>query len=232
MPDYQIFSRAKKRAILGAVPLLALQVLVESPASGQTHNAFGHELLAEEHEMQIALSAAPPAVAQGAGVWVLRSDGFHRVRESTNGFNCMVQRANDVTIIAPTCFDAEASRTIMQGQLFQAELWTQGKTPSEVVSAVATAYRSGELQPPRRGAVGYMLSSAQFLGENVGKWQPHMMVYAPYVTEEEIGASFRDPKNPVYMLNPGRPDARIVIVVSEFVDPGETTSSRPTNQNL
>lgn len=231
MPHHA-FQFATEKAIQRALPsALLLVTLLGTPLSGQTHNAFGHELYTEVHESEIALSAAPAAVARDAGIWVLRSEGFAQVRESRNGFNCMVQRANDVSIIAPTCFDAEASRTIMQAQLLQGKLWSQGQPASDIVSAVATAYRTGELQPPRRGAVGYMLSSAQSLGENVGKWHPHMMIYAPYVTEEDIGAHLRDPKNPVYMLNPGRPDARIVVVVSEFVDPGESKNTGPTNRN-
>lgn len=201
-----------------------------APVQAQMRNAFGHELFAVDREVELALSAAPPAVARGATVWALGTEGFHRVHEGTNGFHCMIQRANNAKIIAPTCFDAEASRTIMQAQIFQAQLWSQGKTEDEVTAAVAAAYRNGELQPPARGSVGYMLSSAQALGEGIGNWHPHMMIYAPYVTEEEVGANLTDPKNPVHMLNPGRPDARIVIVVSEFVNPGELAMTGSTNQ--
>jgi hypothetical protein len=201
-------------------------LLPAGAAQAQQHTRFGHEILVPEQEIELALSAAPPAVAQGAAVWVLRADGFAKVREGTNGFNCLVQRANDVDILAPTCFDPEASRTIMAVQLYQGALWAQGKSGSDVNEAVAAGFRSGKLRPPSRGAVGFMLSSGQRLGADIGNWKPHMMIYAPYVTEADIGADLADPKNPLRMLNPGRPDARIVVIVSDFVDPGHA-SPRP-----
>jgi hypothetical protein len=205
-------------------------VVLYTDAAAQARNAFGHELLDEATEVELALSAAPVPVARGASVWVLRSNGFERVREGTNGFHCLIQRANDVKIVAPTCFDAEASRTIMAAQLYQADLWSEGKSAEQVNTAVAAAYRNGTLRPPMRGAVGYMMSSAQFLGDGIGNWYPHMMIYAPYVNEEDVGANLTDPKNPVHMLNPGRPDARIVVVVPEFVNPGELVGSNPTGR--
>ncbi len=112
----------------------------------------------------------------------------------------------------------------MHVQLLQGRLWAEGKTASEVDKAVAAAFASGDLRPPTRGSVGYMMSSAQSLGE-VGSWHPHMMIYAPYVTAQDIGANLSDPKNPVRVLNPGRPDARIIVIVADWVDPVEVTTS-------
>jgi hypothetical protein len=50
------------------------------------------ELLSREKEIALALSAAPEHLRQGAGVYALERDGFVKVRDSSNGFICIVNR--------------------------------------------------------------------------------------------------------------------------------------------
>ena len=50
------------------------------------------QLLPREKEIALALSAAPEHLRKGAGVYVLERSGFVKVRDSANGFTCIVNR--------------------------------------------------------------------------------------------------------------------------------------------
>ena len=71
--------------------------------------------------------------------------------------------------------------------------------------------------------MSYMMSSGQILvsddGRNVGAWQPHLMLYVPYITATQLGL-YGDPSlEAAAVFDEGEPTAHIVIVVKEFVDP-------------
>src|SRR5215470_11407555 len=69
-------------------------------------------LMPQEREIALALSAAPENLRKDATVYVLRRGGFVKVREGTNGFNCLVERAGEQDQ-EPICYDAEGSQTTM-----------------------------------------------------------------------------------------------------------------------
>jgi hypothetical protein len=50
------------------------------------------ELMPQDKEMAVALSAAPEHLQGGASVYVLKQTGFALVRQGTNGFSCIVNR--------------------------------------------------------------------------------------------------------------------------------------------
>src|SRR5437016_13007008 len=55
-------------------------------------------LLDRDKEIETALSSAPPEVRARAGVYVPEERGFVKVRESQNGFNCIIERrANNIS---------------------------------------------------------------------------------------------------------------------------------------
>ncbi len=45
-----------------------------------------------DKEFQMAVISAPPEIRDGTGVYVLEEHGFIRVRDSRNGFSCIVER--------------------------------------------------------------------------------------------------------------------------------------------
>jgi hypothetical protein len=65
-----------------------------------------------EADVAMALSAAPARLRDGAGVYALRPAGFVKVRESTNGFTCIVNRDHP-RALKPTCYDAEGTATVL-----------------------------------------------------------------------------------------------------------------------
>jgi hypothetical protein len=48
-------------------------------------------------------------------------------------------------------------------------------------------------------------------GQRVIRYRPHVMVYAPYATNADIGATGEDPHAP-WVLNEGSPHACIIVV--------------------
>ena len=115
------------------------------------------ELLPREKEIELALSAAPEHLRDGAGVYVLERTGFVKVRGSTNGFTCIVNRDHPLNQ-KPVCFDAEGTATILPKILRVGELLMQGKPMSEINAEIEEGFRSGKYISPRRAGVAYMLS--------------------------------------------------------------------------
>lgn len=60
------------------------------------------EALAEDLEIELALSSLPPHLRKDATVYVLRpAKGFERVRQGSNGFHALVSRLGDDTFRGP-----------------------------------------------------------------------------------------------------------------------------------
>src|SRR5215468_3030077 len=161
------------------------------------------ELLPPEKEIELALSAAPEHLRKGAGVYVLERNGFVKVRDSTNGFTCIVNRDHPLNQ-KPVCFDTEGTATILPKILQVGELLMQGKTMSEINGDIAKGFRTGKYISPRRPGVAYMLSGdIRNFNPRTGKvesFPPHMMFYAPNLTNADLGttaeALAKDPSLP------------------------------------
>ncbi len=149
------------------------------------------ELLPQETEMALALSAAPEHLRAGASVYVLREHGFVLSRKGTNGFSCIVNRDHPLNQ-KPTCYDAEGSETILPKVLRVGELLMQGVPLDKINREIADGFRSGKFISPRRPGVAYMLSGdIKNYSASTGKvesFPPHVMFYAPNLTNEDIGS--------------------------------------------
>lgn len=172
---------------IGAMPLAAQQPAT-APAAPR---AALPELLPAAEETRMALDAAPLHLRDGAGVYVLGEQGFVQVRESANGFTCVVNRDHP-RALKPTCWDAEGTRTIVPRVLRVGELLMRGTPLEEIDRDIAEGFRTGRFMPPARAGVAYMLSTAI---RNVDRatgaertFPPHVMFYAPYLTDADIGA--------------------------------------------
>ncbi|HEU4557983.1 MAG TPA: hypothetical protein VFS20_09045 [Longimicrobium sp.] len=185
-------------------------------------------ILPEERQMALARSAGPAHVAEGAALYVLRPGGYVRVRGSSNGHSCLVEHDHPESI-APVCYDAEATRSILPGVLRIAELRETGLSYTEAKERVDELYRTGRLPAPRRAAMSYMLSRDQVLfasptGERVGAWRPHVMIFSPFATADQVGA--KEGIDPVpFVADAGKATAHIVIVVPEWSTPGAAGAS-------
>ncbi|WIG56610.1 MAG: hypothetical protein OJF61_002398 [Rhodanobacteraceae bacterium] len=163
----------------------------------------------------MALSAAPPELRAGSGVYVLEPSGFVLIRTSRNGFNCLVERDIDAT--APVCYDAEGSRTTLQASLERARLRATGMDGPTVERMIDAEYHAGRLHVPAKTGIAYMLSRDFVkLDPKTGKpmvlYLPHVMVYAPFLRNQDIGVpkQFVRSTTHVWVEAPGKPDACLV----------------------
>ena len=146
----------------------------------------------EDQETELALSAAPEHLRAGAAVYVLTESGYTKIREASNGFTCIVYRDHPLAA-KPTCWDQEGTETIVPRVLYEGELMMQGKSRQEIVAAVKRGFEDGRFISPRRPGIAYMLSPhiRRFIARTgkVGTFPPHVMFYAPNLTNADIGVS-------------------------------------------
>lgn len=168
----------------------------------------------EAEEVTLALSAAPEPLRAGAGVFVLGPDGYRRARATTNGLTCLVDHDRSDTF-EPICWDDEGAATIMPVAMDRAKWRAEGVSADEIDRRVHQRFADGTYRAPRRSGVAYMLSAHNFVfnGERVIHFSPHVMMYAPYLTNRDIGSTGNDPAMP-WILNEGSPHAYIIIVTN------------------
>lgn len=174
------------------------------------------ELPAEE-EVALAASAVPESLRAEAGLYRLGPAGYERVRPSRNGFNCLVGRDPDLGL-APICFDREGSATLLHAQLLRGVLLRRGLSEAAIGRVTAARYRDGRLRAPRHAGIAYMLSHGfsrydAGQGRRVCIYPPHVMIYAPYRTNTNIGnePADRGSLTRPWILHEGGPDAYIIV---------------------
>lgn len=209
------------RVWLGMV-WMTLGVPVAVTAQGSENGRAGKRATMDPGtEIELALSAAPAAVSSDATVLLWTDGGFRVGREGSNGVTCYVARSWPDSI-EPHCFDAEGSRTILPIHLRQMELWHQGRAQEEIEAEIAEGLRSGAFRLPARPAMSYMMSSRQSLigddGSPAGAWQPHLMIYYPWLTEADLGLGSPPSTEAALVVDPGTPLSNILIVLPAFAE--------------
>jgi hypothetical protein len=207
---------------------LAVQLMAGLPAMAQSAPAASQRpaLMDRQREIALALSACPAPVASKAAVYVLEESGYVKVRDGENGFTAIVQHTLP-TSQGPQCMDAEGARTMLPRMLKVAELQAQGKSREEIKRFMADASAKGLFQPPSRPGVNYMLSTENLVPNEKGvpvPFPPHVMVYAPYLTNTAIGVGpdlgpDGNFVGPATVALEGTPQALIIIPVGTPADP-------------
>jgi len=204
-------------ASLFILMLAAAQVAAQSASAGR---AGRRALLPRQHEIALARSAAPRAVTDSATVYAFTDSGYAVAVTGSNGVGCYVSRSWPESL-EPHCFDAEGAATIMPMEMRRVELLHRGSALPEVERVIADGLASGRFRLPRRPAMSYMMSGAQVLyndeGRRVGRWQPHLMIYYPFLTGPELGLA-GDDVNTAVLVDPGKPTSNMMIVLRQFVE--------------
>jgi hypothetical protein len=153
---------------------------------------------------------------------VLTESGFEIAEPGRNGVTCVVNRSQPRSL-EPHCFDAEGSATVLPIELRRTELLREGKSAGEIDREIGQGLVSGKYRLPRRPAMSYMMSSGQVLydddGRLVGKWQPHLMVFYPNLTRDDLGLGGTPSPKAAIVVDEGLPLSNIMVVVKDFVDP-------------
>jgi hypothetical protein len=154
-------------------------------------------------EIALAQSAAPPSISADATVMVLTQRGYETAVEGKNGFVCLVDRAWQASftdpefwnpkVRAPVCLNPQAARSVLPIQLKRTELALAGLSKTEIIVRIKAANVEEKLGLPEIGAMSYMMSRDQYLGDAYLHWQPHVMFYVPNTVEAgDWGANLRN----------------------------------------
>lgn len=164
-----------------------------------------------EERIKLAESAAPPEVSGKASVYLLERKGYVKIRDGSNGFSCLVDRQTPESS-EPTCFDPEGSATTLVARLFVEEERGKGKSEDQIKAEVDDGYKSGKFKAPSKPGIVYMLSDSMYIAVNnqIVHAPPHLMFYAPYATEKDIGSPPRAAGMPI-VIRAGQPDAYIIV---------------------
>lgn len=177
-------------------------------------------VLSEREEIDLARSAAPPAISAQARIWILRDGRYIPAGGGSSENACMVARTYENSL-EPICFGPEAARTVMRIDQRRVELRLEGRSRAEIDGIIESEIGAGALKVPQRPTVAYMMSPGQHLfssdGRDAGNWKPHMHVFMPYLTPEEMGLSEFTPN--LMVDRAGKPNASAIIVLPEFTDP-------------
>jgi hypothetical protein len=170
--------------------------------------------LPREERIRLAESAAPVEISGKATVYVLEKTGYVKVRDGSNGFSCFVDRQSPLNL-EPTCFDAEGSATTLATRIFVEEERAKGKSEEQIHAEIDDGYKSGKFLAPRKPGIVYMMSSAGFLyiaeKNQLVPLPPHLMFYAPYATDKDIGSPPATAEMP-HLIRAGQPDAYIIVI--------------------
>src|SRR5512139_48407 len=191
------------------IALVVLAAAAENAADKQASKVTNKiEPLPRDLEIQLALSALPPHLRDNATVYVLNPDkGFEVARKGTNGFHAFVARTGDDAfrgawplseyrddILYPISFDKAGAEAQMRVFFDAAEMQAKGTPPGELKKIIKDRFKTGYYKAPERAGISYMLSpilrtywnpeeSNSVVTANI----PHVMYYAPNVSNEHIG---------------------------------------------
>jgi hypothetical protein len=212
-----------KKVLIASVVLTLLFSVTARAQSAE--KAKKVEPLPRDLEIQLALSALPPQLRDNATVYVLNPEkGFEVVRKGTNGFHAFVARTGDDSfrgtwplreyrydILYPISFDQAGAKAQMRVFFDAAEMQAKGTAPAELKKIIQQRYKTGYYKAPERAGVSYMLSPILRTYVNPDQNDdvataniPHVMYYAPNVSDKDVGAATPTPEQFRYFTEHGR----------------------------
>jgi hypothetical protein len=158
------------------------------------------EPMPPELETRLALSALPPALRERATVYLLDpAKGYRVARQGASGLACLVERTvwemadfrDDLYI--PLCYDAAGAKTYLQAIMDSAALRAQGMGPAALKAEIAQRFGNKTYKVPDKPGLSYMIAPLMRAPGPPDMQvhtmaMPHLMFYAPYLTNEDIGA--------------------------------------------
>jgi len=208
--------------VLVAGLLFSIAAIAEDKQTPKGMNKI--EPLPRDLEIQLALSALPPHLRDNATVYVLNpAKGFEVARQGTNGFHTFVARTGDDTfrgcwplteyrddILYPVSFDAAGAKANMRVFFDAAEMQAKGIPPGELKKIIKERYLMQYYKAPERAGVSYMVSpilrtyvNPEESDKVATSINPHIMYYAPYVSNEDIGGKWPSIQFAGYRMNVG-----------------------------
>ncbi len=174
-------------------------------------------MMAPDAEIAMARSAAPESLSRDAEVLVLGQHGYKTAVKGKNGFVCLVERGWTAgpehpdfwnpKLRGPLCLNPPAVRSYLPQTIMKTDLILAGRTKAEMFAGIAAALDKKELPAPEPGAMCYMMSKQQYLGDSGGHWHPHLMFFLPPSDPIAWGADL--PGSPI--LTNQDPEGRLTV---------------------
>ena len=192
------FSTGIAVKIAAVLPIVAIGIVGAYTPSRATETNI--EQMPAKLEIQFALSALPPALRDRATVYLLDPNiGYQLSQPGTSGVTCLVERTaweqadfrNDIYV--PLCYDAEGTKTYLKVIMDVAALRIQGMSPTALKAEIENRYANRTYKVPEKPGLSYMVAPIMRTWMNPD-WNvhtmsvPHLMFYAPNITNEDIGA--------------------------------------------
>ena len=86
-------------------------------------------------------------------------------------------------------FESQLNPAQIDDSALEAKLAMAGKSREEIAAALKTAWEKKELTEPGVGAMSYMMSKKQYLGDEGHSWHPHLMWFAAGDAAKSWGAN-------------------------------------------
>ena len=218
-----------KRKIIRTIALGSLALVVMLGATLQAHAQdaktpypamapLDQYLIADPNaEIALARSAAPESISRDAEVMVLGRHGYEIAVKGKNGFVCIVERGWTAgsdnpdfwnpKLRGPLCLNAAAARTYLPLTIKKTEWVLAGQSKGQMFDSLKAALDKKDLPTLEPGAMCYMLSKQQYLGDSGGHWHPHLMFFVPRTDAAAWGADV--PGSPI--LSGDDPEDRLMI---------------------
>lgn len=168
-------------------------------------------------ETSLALSAAPDYLRAKAGIIILSQTGYETVRESENGFTCIVNR-DDPRVLKPTCFDRIGTQSVIPKIEYVGSRLVMGEPIADINADIAKKFEDGTFVSQAGPGIAYMLSRYnrpvnRQTGE-LGFFPPHVMFHAPHLSNEDIGHDMaqHDMSRPLPMIAYGGPQGYMIMI--------------------
>ena len=150
-------------------------------------------------EIALARTAAPASIADEAEVLTLGSHGYETAAKGKNGFVCMVWRSWTAgfddpqfwnpKLRAPICLNAAAVRSVLPADLERTKWALAGVSKADMLTRTRAAVATNKFTAPAPGAMSYMMSKQQYLGDTGGHWHPHLMFFVARTDSGAWGAN-------------------------------------------
>jgi hypothetical protein len=187
-----------KQLIMLLIVLISVALTTSADAKGGK-KAKDVNAMSQEEKIALALSAAPPHIAKGAGVLLPGPDGkLAEVKKSENGFNCIPTIDADVPTPDPMCFDAAVGQWVES-------VMANAEKPANTVPGVAYMARGG-WHWEKDGKI-LMKKEA---GAKAVKEPPHWMIMWPFTTADSKLPAMPNASG-VYVMFDGTPYAHLMI---------------------
>jgi hypothetical protein len=160
--------------------------------------------LSTQCEQALALSALPKGLRANASAYTYSENGFEKTLTRGGPFTCIVERNHPGSIV-PQCLDEEGTNVIVPAIIHKSNLALKGMKPSDIRTDFEERVKRGEYEAPASIGVNYMTSHYNYIyiqgTDRMVRVPPHLMHYAPNVTDEQVGAKAGDQRKGLPHIN-------------------------------